>query len=117
MPQYDVANWPAFKERIAGVIVSRTREEWAAILEPAEACSTVVYGIDDAREHPHNVARGTFVEHEGIVQPAPAPRFSRTPSTLRRGPAIFGADTDAALADWGFAEDELGALREAGVFG
>ena len=91
MPQWDRSRWPEFKERIASVIATRTRDEWAAILEPAEACATAVYAMHDAPQHPHNVARKNFVERDGILQPSPAPRFSRTPggSALdlrRRGP-------------------------------
>ena len=79
----DQARWPELKERFAEVFLTKTRDEWAAILEPAEACATGVYGIDEAPSHPHNDARGTFVEIGGKLQPAPAPRFSRTPA----GPA------------------------------
>ncbi|MGK2937627.1 MAG: CaiB/BaiF CoA transferase family protein [Solirubrobacteraceae bacterium] len=96
MPQFDMAHWPEFKERLAAIIATKTREEWAAILEPAEACATAVYGFGDAHEHPHNVARGTFIERGGVVQPAPAPRFDRTPSEIREAPSA-----EEALAAWG----------------
>ena len=96
MPQFDMARWPEFKERLTDVIATKTRAEWAAILEPAEACATAVYGFGDAHEHPHNVARGTFIERGGVVQPAPAPRFDRTPSELRDAPSA-----EDALAAWG----------------
>lgn len=98
MPQFDQSRWPEFKERIAGIIATKTRDEWAAILEPAEACATAIYGFGDASSHPHNVARGTFVEIDGVTQPAPAPRFSRTPGEIRPKPSA-----DDALAAWGVA--------------
>jgi alpha-methylacyl-CoA racemase len=96
MPQWDQARWPEFKERLAGIFATRTREEWSALLEPAEACATGVYGFADGPSHPHNVARGTFVERDGIVQPAPAPRFSRTPGEIGDPPS-----PEEALASWG----------------
>lgn len=98
MPQFDQSRWPEFKERIAGIIATKTRDEWAAILEPAEACATAIYGFGDASSHPHNVARQTFVEVDGVTQPAPAPRFSRTPGEIRPKPSA-----DEALAAWGVA--------------
>jgi alpha-methylacyl-CoA racemase len=102
-PQWDRARWPELKVRFAGIFKTRTRDEWAELLEPAEACATPVLGLGDAPTHPHVVARGTFVEHDGIVQPAPAPRFSRTP------PEISDPDPSPAraLAGWGLSEDEI----------
>ena len=108
-PQYDIERWPQFKERFAEIFRTRTQAEWAAIFEPEDACVTAVYGFADAQEHPHMRARGTFVEIDGIVQPAPAPRFERTPGEAR--PAR--KDPDAALTEWGVtAIDEL---RETGA--
>ncbi len=97
-PQFDRARWPELKERFATVFRSRTRAEWAELLEPAEACSTAVLGLHEAPEHPHNLARGTFVTVDGVLQPSPAPRFSRTPGAI----APAGADTtaEAVLAAW-----------------
>jgi alpha-methylacyl-CoA racemase len=116
-PQFDQARWPEFKERFAAVFRTRTRDEWTAILEPAEACATPVLKPAEAASHHHNVARGAFVEVEGVVQPGPAPRFSRTPSEIQ-GPARDpGADTDTALAAWGIGPDDVAALRAAGAVG
>ena len=81
---------------VGAIIATKTRAEWAEILEPAEAWATAVYGFGDAHEHPHNVARGTFVERGGVVQPAPAPRFSRTENEIRE--ALSAED---ALTAWG----------------
>ncbi len=71
----------------------------------------------EAHEHPHNRARGTFVEVDGVVQPGPAPRFSATPSTISRPPSPPGADTEAGLAAWGIDEGRIAALKEAGALG
>jgi alpha-methylacyl-CoA racemase len=91
MPQLDKDRWPEFKARIAAVFKTKTRDDWAAIFEPAEACTTAIYGLTEAAQHPHNVARGSFVEVDGVLQPAPAPRFSRTPLELRDGTAALEA--------------------------
>jgi alpha-methylacyl-CoA racemase len=81
-PQWDRSRWPALKERFADVFGRRTRDDWAQLLESSNACATPVLGLEDGPQHPHNVARGTFVEVDGVVQPAPAPRFSRTPPAI-----------------------------------
>jgi alpha-methylacyl-CoA racemase len=108
-PQFDMGRWPEFKERFAEVFAARTRPEWAALLEGEEACATAVYGLADAPQHPHNQARGTFVELDGIVQPAAAPRFDRTPGEARPR----RTDADAALTEWGV--EDAAALRESGA--
>jgi alpha-methylacyl-CoA racemase len=107
-PQWDQARWPELKERFAAVFATRSRDEWAARLEPAEACATAVLALHEAPRHPHNVVRGTFVEVDGRVQPAPAPRFSRTPGAIRQPPAD-------ALAAWGVAPETIERLRAAGA--
>jgi len=94
-PQMDTSRWPELKERFAAVFGTRTRDEWAAILEPADACATPVLSMDEAPRHPHNAARGSFVEVGGRLQPAPAPRFSRTVPDLPAPPPEPGADTDS----------------------
>jgi len=97
MPQFDMGRWPEFKERFAALFATRTAQEWSDILEHEDACATVVRGFADAKDHPHNVARGTFVEIDGMLQPAAAPRFDRTPGAAQ--PPIENAA--AVLADWG----------------
>jgi alpha-methylacyl-CoA racemase len=114
-PQWDRDRWPVLKERFAEVFRTRTRSEWASILEPADACATAVYGLHEAHEHSHNRARQTFVEFAGRLQPAPAPRFSRTAGTLRTPPPDVGADAEPALAAWGLDRDEILSLRSAGA--
>ncbi len=109
LPQFDMARWPEFKLRFADVFATKTRDEWAALLEGEEACATAVYGLAEAASHPHNQARETFVELDGMLQPAAAPRFDRTPGQARPR----RTDADAALAEWGITD--LAALRESGA--
>ncbi len=113
----DGANWPAHKERLAAIFRTRTRDEWCSIMEGTDICFAPVLTLDEAPQHPHNVARGTFVEVDGVVQPGPAPRFSRTPGQVQRPPAARGEHTQEALADWGFSDEELAKLAATGVIG
>jgi alpha-methylacyl-CoA racemase len=113
--QMDRAQWPELKEKMAAVFRSKTRDEWCALMEHSDVCFAPVLSLSEAPAHPHNVARETFVEVAGVVQPAPAPRFSRTPGEIARPPAQPGAHTDEALADWGFAADDIAKLRELGA--
>ena len=84
-------------------------------MEGSDVCFAPVLTMGEAAEHPHNVARGTFVEVGGVKQPGPAPRFSRTPGEVRSAPCVAGQHTDEALADWGFGAEEVAKLREAGA--
>jgi alpha-methylacyl-CoA racemase len=111
--QNDQARWPELKARIAAAIKGKTREEWSRILEGSDACFAPVLSLAEAPKHPHNAARGTFVEVAGVVQPAPAPRFARTPGAVQRPPPAPGEHTEAALADWGFGAGEVAALKAA----
>ncbi len=113
--QYDASSWPAMKERLADVFRRKTRDEWCELFERTDACLAPVLSLAEAPNHPHAQARRSFVEVDGIVQPAPAPRFSRTPSEVQGPPPHPGADTDEALATWGFALDEISRLRDVGA--
>ena len=114
-PQMDRSRWPELKERFAAAFRTKTRDQWAAILEPAEACVTPVLGIGEAPSHHHNAARGSFVDVGGRLQPGPAPRFSRMVADIPTAPAEPGADTEEALAAWGFEVDEIASyLADAG---
>jgi alpha-methylacyl-CoA racemase len=113
--QYDQDSWPATKQRLASVIKTRTRAEWCAVLEGTEACVSPVLGMGEAPDHPHNAARGTFTEVSGMVQPAPAPRFSRTPGSIGRPPPHAGQHSDEVLGEWGFPQDDIDELRAAGA--
>ena len=111
------ADWPASKARLAALFRTRTRDEWCAILEGTDACFAPVLGMDEAHRHPHNAARGTFVERDGIVQPNAAPRFDRTPGGIRSSPPASGSGTKAVLADWGFTPAEIDDLAARGIIG
>jgi alpha-methylacyl-CoA racemase len=113
--QHDQARWPEMKERFAAAIRTRTRDDWMAAAEGVEACVAPVLGPDEVVDDPHIRARQVFVEHGGMTQPAPAPRFSRTPAALSHTPPQPGEHTDEALSDWGFDGDRIAALREAGA--
>ena len=113
--QMDRESWPALKVRFAEIFRTRTRDEWVAHFAGHEVCFAPVLTMTEARSHPHNVARGTFIEVDGAPQPAPAPRFDRTPMEVQRAPVAAGVDTDTALADWGFSPAEIDALVAAGT--
>jgi alpha-methylacyl-CoA racemase len=113
--QYDKDRWPDEKERMAAVFRTKTRDEWCALLERSDACFAPVLTPLEAPAHPHNRARGTFLELDGVPQPAPAPRFSRTAATVA-GPAMHaGDDTETVLGRWGFDPAEVARLRDAGA--
>jgi alpha-methylacyl-CoA racemase len=113
--QRDRARWPDRKTELAAVFRTRTRQEWCDRFEGVDACFAPVLSLAEAPQHVHNVARGSFVERDGVVQPSPAPRFSRTPGTLGRPPVAPGAHTDEVLAERGFGSDDLRRLHGAGV--
>ncbi|MBE3602804.1 CoA transferase [bacterium] len=115
--QMDRTQWPALKKKLAEVFKTKSRAEWCKIMEGSEVCFAPVLNMAEAPKHPHNVHRGTFVEVEGVPQPAPAPRFSRTPSAIQRPPARPGEHTEEAMRDWGFSAAELEKLRGAGAIG
>ncbi len=107
--------WPTQKARLAEIFRSKTRAEWCEIMEGSDVCFAPVLSLPEAWAHPHNKARGTFVEIDGVPQPAPAPRFSRTPPGIPTAPVDPGHDNHQALADWGFSADEIEALNQAGA--
>lgn len=109
----DPAQWPALRSLLADTFRTRTRDDWAGLLEGTDACVQPILSYAEAPGHPHLAARGTYVEHHGIVQPAPAPRFSRTPASLTTPPSAPGSDTRAALTAWGI--DDVDALLASGA--
>ena len=113
--QMERAQWPALKQRLEAIFKTKTRAEWCEILEGSDACFAPVLSMGEAPSHPHNALRKTFVEHAGAVQPAPAPRFSRTPGAIAGVPPHPGQHTEPALGDWGFSAEEIRKLREAGA--
>ena len=114
--QYDESRWPELTERIAEVVRTRTRDEWTELLEGTDVCFAPVLSFAEAPEHPHNVARGSFVDVPGSIrQLRPAPRISRTPGEVRPTYAYPGVDTEAVLRENGFADDEIAALADKGT--
>jgi alpha-methylacyl-CoA racemase len=111
----DHERWPAIRKALTETFASRTRTEWEAVFAGSEVCFAPVLDLDEAPGHPHNVARGTFYEADGGMLPMPAPRFGRTPGPRPGATSPPGADTEAALADWGFGEAEIRALLEDSV--
>ncbi len=105
---------PVTKERVAALIRTRTRDEWCALLEGTDTCFAPVLDPGEAPQHPHNRERGTFTEVDGVVQPAPAPRFSRTVPRIAGPPPAPGEHTDEALSGWGFSAGDIAALRRSG---
>lgn len=111
-PQLDQSKWPELRRRLAEVFRSQPRDHWCRLLEGSDVCFAPVLDWDEAPAHPHNVARSTFVKLEGVIQPAPAPRFSRTPGALMTAPANPGEHTEQILADWGFSNAKVAALKQ-----
>jgi alpha-methylacyl-CoA racemase len=110
--QMDRSAWGSLAGRLTEIFKSKTRDEWCEIMEGTDVCFAPVLSMGEAYQHPHNVARGTFVEVAGKLQPGPAPRFSRTPAEISRPPSHAGQHTDEALADWGFSREDISLLRE-----
>jgi len=107
--------WPALKVKIAGLFKAKTRDEWCEIMEHTDICFAPVLNWSEAPAHPHNVARSTFIDIDGLTQPAPAPRFSETPAAVPAPPPFPGQNTNDTLATFGFSNDEVAALRESGA--
>jgi alpha-methylacyl-CoA racemase len=115
MPQHDKSRWPELKDRVADVVRTKTRDEWCRIMDGSDVCFAPVLSLAEVHEHPHNQHRKMFTEVAGVVQPSPAPRFSRTPGAISRPPSHPGQHTDEVLAGWGFGADEITKLRETGA--
>lgn len=103
--------WPSLKAKLAKVLKTKSQAEWCAIMDATDICFAPVLTLDEAPRHAHNAARETFVTLDGVVQPAPAPRFSATPGKIQGPPPKIGGHNEAALADWGFSEADIGALK------
>lgn len=107
--------WPQLREKLAAVIKTKSRDDWCAIMDATDVCFAPVLTMDEAPKHAHNAARQTFVEVAGVTQPAPAPRFSATPGAIQGPPPKIGAHNEEALADWGFSDDAVAALKASGA--
>jgi alpha-methylacyl-CoA racemase len=113
--QMDRAKWPSLKEKIARVLKSKTRDAWDKVMEGTDVCYAPVLSLAEAPNHPHNKARATFIELDGVVQPAPAPRFSRTKPEVQGAAPTAGQHNDEILGDWGFSGGDIAALKSCGA--
>ena len=114
--QMDRMSWPTMKETLARVFRTRTRDEWCEIMENTDVCFAPVLSLREAPHHPHNLARETFVELDGVTTPAPAPRFSATPSAIQFGPRPIGRGVRETLCAWGLSALKVDELAAAGLF-
>jgi len=113
--QYDRSGWPVLRAALTAAFGGRTQAEWAAVFDGSDACVAPVVSPADAPDHPHNAARGTFVDVGGLIQPAPAPRFSRTPAGPPAPPQAAGASTAEVMASLGFTDQQITRLRDQGA--
>ena len=113
--QMDRAKWAEMKSKIGDAIKGKTRSEWEELMEGTDVCFAPVLSMDEAYEHPHNKQRNTFIEIAGVMQPAPAPRFSRTPAAVSSPPPHAGQHTEEVLAGLGLTKDEILMLREQNI--
>lgn len=113
--QMNPQKWPELKDKLTAVFKSKTQAEWCALMEGSDVCFAPVLDFNEAPSHPHNQARQTYIDVDGMVQPAPAPRFSRTPSTVAHGSRLLGQDTDEVLQSFGIDADEVSRLRASGA--
>lgn len=116
-PQHDREGWPDLRQKLAAAFKSKTRDEWCALMEGSDICFAPVLDPWEAPNHPHLKARETFVESFGILQPAPAPRFSRSVPIITGAPPVPGEHTDQVLRDWGFSQADIDDLRRAQAIG
>jgi len=113
--QFDKSKWSHYKEKIAARIKMKTAKEWCGLMEGTDVCFAPVLDLDEAPLHPHNIARKAFVERDGVVQSAPAPRFSRTPAEIQFSAVAAGSDTATVLAELGYGENDIATLRAKGA--
>ena len=113
--QTDRSQWPVMIARLAAIFKTKTRNEWTVLMEQKDICFAPVLSMSEAPKHPQNEARKTFVEIAGVMQPAPAPRFSRTESKIAGAPAYAGEHSAAILADWGIDKARVAELLKSGA--
>ncbi len=113
--QYVRENWPEMREKVAAIFRGKTREQWCELMEGTDVCFAPVLDLAEAPKHPHNQARETFVDYAGVLQPAPAPRFSRTPGEIQSAAARVGEHSEQVLADWGFSTERIARLQAEGA--
>lgn len=111
LAQQDQQAWPSLREKLIALFKTETREHWCKLMEGSDVCFAPILDLSEAPNHPHNKARDTYVNFDGVTQPAPAPRFSRTQSEIQSSAAMVGEHTEQILADWGYSESEIEQLR------
>lgn len=113
--QTDQKLWPELRKKLEAVFKGKSRSDWCAIMEGSDVCFAPVLDLDEAPQHPHNRARNTFIEIQGVIQPAPTPRFSRTAPEVKLPPPMPGEHTTAVLSEWGFSAAEMDQLKASGA--
>jgi alpha-methylacyl-CoA racemase len=113
--QFEIARWPELRAAFGAAFKTKTRDAWCRAMEGSDVCFAPVLSLAEAPQHAHNRARGAFVDIDGVIQPAPAPRFSRTPGAVTRGAPERGEGGAQALADWGFSAGEIEGFRAGGA--
>lgn len=114
-PQMERESWPAMKEKFKEIFLTKTRDEWCVLMENTDICFAPVLSLAEAPDYAHNKERGSFVDVDGVMHPAPAPRFSATPSSIKSPTPATGIHTDEVLADWGMSADKVAALKASGA--
>ena len=115
--QHDRDRWPEFADRLQEIFLTRTRDEWCEIFADSDACFAPVLSLTEATQHPHARARNAYASIDGVIQPAPAPRFSRTPAEIQSPPPEPGQHTEEVLLDWGFSEERINGLVKDNIIG
>ena len=116
-PQMDKSQWPMMHEKFEKIFKTKTRADWCEVFEGSDVCFAPVLSFTEAPEHFHNKSRKSFVEIDGVLQPGPTPKFSRTPSALPSGPPPFGGNTEEGLKEWGFSSTEIKELLNRKIIG
>lgn len=113
--QHNAAKWPEYKDKLEVIFKTKTQAEWCELMEGSDVCFAPVLDFLEAPSHPHNAERKTYIDVDGMTQPAPAPRFSRTPSEVQYGSKAAGVDTESVLSDWGFSAEKIQQLKNEGA--
>ena len=113
--QLDQEAWPLKRQKLEAIFKTKTRGQWCELLEGTDVCFAPVLDLGEAPNHPHNKDRNTFVDFEGVTQPAPAPRFSRTQGNIQSSASLIGENSEEILEKWGFTNNQINSLRENGT--
>ena len=110
--QLDQETWPLKRQKMEALFKTRTRDQWCELLEGTDVCFSPILDLEEAPNHPHNKDRDTFVDFEGVTQPAPAPRFSRTQGNIQASASLIGENSEEILEKWGFTNDQINSMRD-----